>query len=184
MHHFRIFGSLCHRHIPDERRKKLDDKSENLILVGYHPIGPYKVYNSAVNQVIINRYVVVDEPAAWKQEGQSGSQNVPCVLEEKDRSSGHVVESLDARRSQRVKFPSTRLADHELLGDHEVNNDGELVYFAFFIDSEPVNWRQAVDIKEWENAMMEDLEAIERNKIWELVDLPGDKHHIDVKWVF
>lgn len=26
--HFRIFGSICHRHIPEERRKKLDDKSE------------------------------------------------------------------------------------------------------------------------------------------------------------
>jgi hypothetical protein len=33
--HLRVFGSLCYRHIPDQRRKKLDDKSEALILVGY-----------------------------------------------------------------------------------------------------------------------------------------------------
>jgi len=31
---------------------------------------------------------------------------------------------------------------------------------------------------------MEELEAIEKNKTWELVDLPKNKHPIDVKWVF
>jgi transposase InsO family protein len=39
--HLRIFGSLCFRHIPDEKRKKLDDKSEQLILVGYDATGAY-----------------------------------------------------------------------------------------------------------------------------------------------
>lgn len=29
--HFRIFGSFCYRHVPDQRRKKLDDNGEPMI---------------------------------------------------------------------------------------------------------------------------------------------------------
>jgi len=32
MHDVRIFGSLCYRHIPAEKRRKLNDKSETVIL--------------------------------------------------------------------------------------------------------------------------------------------------------
>jgi len=32
--------------------------------------------------------------------------------------------------------------------------------------------------------MIEDLEAIEKNRTWELVDVPKHKKPIDVKWVF
>ena len=32
--------------------------------------------------------------------------------------------------------------------------------------------------------MEEELRAIERNQIWDLVDLPSNKSPIDVKWVF
>jgi hypothetical protein len=28
-----VFGSLCYKHVPDARRKKLDDKSEAMIFV-------------------------------------------------------------------------------------------------------------------------------------------------------
>ena len=33
--HMRVFGSLCYSHIPDQRRKKLDDKSQAMVFVGY-----------------------------------------------------------------------------------------------------------------------------------------------------
>ncbi|GAU46965.1 hypothetical protein TSUD_143070 [Trifolium subterraneum] len=34
--HFKVFGSLSYTHVPDARRKKLDDKSEPMVFVGYH----------------------------------------------------------------------------------------------------------------------------------------------------
>ena len=43
--HFRIFGSLCFRHIPDQLRRKLDDKGEQMILLGYHSTGGYKLFD-------------------------------------------------------------------------------------------------------------------------------------------
>ena len=59
-----------------------------------------------------------------------------------------------------------------------------MVHFAFMIDIEPVHWKQALDIREWKAAMKEELDAIEKNRTWELVDLPHNKHPIDVRWVF
>lgn len=63
--HFRVFGSLCHRHIPDQNRKKLDDKSKALLMIGYHPTGAYKLYDPVKRRVVISRDVVVDESATW-----------------------------------------------------------------------------------------------------------------------
>ena len=33
--HLRVFGSVAHVHVQDERRTKLDDKSEKYIFIGY-----------------------------------------------------------------------------------------------------------------------------------------------------
>ena len=48
--HLKIFGSLCYRHIPDEKRKKLEDK---------------RLFNPVNQQILISKDVVVDENASW-----------------------------------------------------------------------------------------------------------------------
>ena len=55
--HFKVFGSLCYKHIPDQKRKKLDNKSEVMIFIGYNPIGSYKLYNPMNKQVVCSRDV-------------------------------------------------------------------------------------------------------------------------------
>ena len=36
----------------------------------------------------------------------------------------------------------------------------------------------------WEQAMDEEIECIEKNQTWELVDVPKDKDVINVKWIY
>jgi len=36
VHHLKVFGSLCFKHVPDQLRKKLVAKSQAMIMVGYH----------------------------------------------------------------------------------------------------------------------------------------------------
>ena len=55
--HFRVFGSLCYRHIPDQKRRKLDDKSEQMIFVCYNSTGSYKLFNPKTRQVVFSRDV-------------------------------------------------------------------------------------------------------------------------------
>jgi hypothetical protein len=68
--------------------------------------------------------------------------------------------------------------------DDEVTDDGDLVHLAFYADSEPVNVEAALKDKKWLKAMNEELESIEDNHTWELVDLPSGKKAISVKWVY
>ena len=59
--HFKNFGSICYKHVPDQLRKKLDSKSEIMILLGYHATGGYKLFNPVTKEVLVSRNVVVDE---------------------------------------------------------------------------------------------------------------------------
>ncbi|KAK2441923.1 hypothetical protein QL285_013156 [Trifolium repens] len=135
--HLRIFGSLCYRHIPDEKRRKLDDKSEQLVLIGYDPTGAYKMYNPTSQKVVISRDVIVDEKSQWQwdsnvnkqvmvhlEDGENHSDvtNQP-VVDHNDAGNNHVEdmhtssddEERIVRRSIRTKFPSVRLNDHETI---------------------------------------------------------------------
>ncbi|KAL0442235.1 UNVERIFIED_CONTAM: Retrovirus-related Pol polyprotein from transposon RE1 [Sesamum radiatum] len=49
---------------------------------------------------------------------------------------------------------------------------------------EPSNYLQAKGCKEWEDAMSQELYALEKNNTWEVVDLPKGKKAIGRKWVF
>ena len=52
------------------------------------------------------------------------------------------------------------------------------------VDSEPLGIEEALKKKVWLNSMKEELEAIERNKTWELIKLRKKKKAINVIWVF
>ena len=89
-----------------------------------------------------------------------------------------------SQRPQRNRVPPKRLHDYEVVGDDEVTPDGELVHFSLLASVEPINHNEALNIKQWKLAMVEELQAIERNNTWELVELPAHTKAIKVKWVF
>ena len=64
--HLRVFGSIVYVHVPDERRSKLDDKSEKHVFIGYDMSSKgYKLYNLSNGKTIISRDVKFDEEGAW-----------------------------------------------------------------------------------------------------------------------
>lgn len=63
--HLRVFGSMCFRHVSEQLKRKLDDKSQAIILIGYHSTGAYKMYSPYDEKLVINRDVLVDESKWW-----------------------------------------------------------------------------------------------------------------------
>jgi hypothetical protein len=60
--HFRVFGSIAWVHIPDEKRKTLQPKSEKCIFVGYsEDVKGYRLIQTHCNEIIIRRDVKFDE---------------------------------------------------------------------------------------------------------------------------
>lgn len=48
----------------------------------------------------------------------------------------------------------------------------------------PKNWKEARKHPKWREAMLEELRAVEKNKTWDIVDLPLGKKAVSCKWVF
>jgi len=86
-------------------------------------------------------------------------------------------------RGDFAKHPlsSTSLVGHEITPDNEVNEEGEFVNFALLANSEPINYEITMTEKVWKNAMIEELNTINRNNTWELTNLPASKKVIVVK---
>ena len=51
-------------------------------------------------------------------------------------------------------------------------------------DSENIAFEKAIRDKKWKATMDEEIEAIERNKTWDLVELLDGYKPIGVKWVY
>ena len=86
--HLRIFGSLCYKHIADVRRKKLQDKSESMILVGYHDTDSKK-------RIEVSRDVLVCENESWNWEEQKSRVGnlIPISNENKNSEQNDVRET-------------------------------------------------------------------------------------------
>ena len=66
--HFRVFGSPAWAHIPDEKRKAMEKKSEPCIFVGYcEDVKAYRLLVPGTQEVIFRRNVQIEE------------RSLPCV---------------------------------------------------------------------------------------------------------
>ena len=65
--HVRIFGSIAFIHILDEKRQKLDPKSEKCILVLGYSLEQkgYRCFNPSSKKVQVSRDVIFDESTSW-----------------------------------------------------------------------------------------------------------------------
>lgn len=59
--HFRIFGCVAYAHIPDQKRKKLDDKGGKCVFWGVSETSKtYRLFNPLTNKIVTSRDVIFD----------------------------------------------------------------------------------------------------------------------------
>ena len=133
----------------ERRKKKLQDKSAAMIMVGYHPTRAYRFYNTVTNKIYISRDVVLDEENSWdwtNLNGDLGSHSVSVVIGNGKGNSGgnqenyggiqgddtmHVKQQTqrETRQPRQRRLPWS-LVDFEVYPDNAVNDEGDLVHFA------------------------------------------------------
>jgi hypothetical protein len=75
--YFRIFGCIAYAHVPDEKRKKLDDKGEKCVFLGISECSKaYKLFNPLTKKIVTSRDVVFDEENTWDWNRQQPTQVV------------------------------------------------------------------------------------------------------------
>ena len=82
------------------------------------------------------------------------------------------------RRSNRESKRPSYLEDYILL----VELDGEELLM--LLNDEPWSYVEAREEKVWRDACDDEITSIEKNKTWDLVDLPSGAKAIGLKWVF
>lgn len=65
--HLRVFRCVCHVHVPDVRRTKLEDKSFNYVFLGVNEESKdYRLYDSVAKKIVIDKDVVFEENKSWE----------------------------------------------------------------------------------------------------------------------
>jgi hypothetical protein len=100
-----------------------------------------------------------------------GARMAKKVLKTPDNNNG-------VRRSTRIKYHVQRLTYDGFVTHH----------YAYMVrviqEVEHTCFEQAVGNPKWDNAMDEEMAALDANTTWELVALPEDKKTIGCKWVY
>lgn len=125
-----MFGSLCYKHIPDQKRKKLDDKSDIMRLVGYHYVGSNRLYSPTTKKIIASGYVVSNETEWWNWNEEVHKPPLIVELEfQQDQQYTNEVdlatEQILVTKAQRSRNPSISLNDYEIITDKLVREEGD-----------------------------------------------------------
>lgn len=193
--HFKVFGCIAYAHIPDEKRKKLDDKSVKCVFLGVsEPTKAYKLFNPTTNQVITSRDVIFDEENIWDW-SEKGKQQKQIILDDDggQQDTSYEISSIQNHLSspptsdhspvnKRARKRPVWMIDYES-GD-DLSGDDVAAHYALFADSAPLTFKEAVKETKWQQAMDAEIKSIEKNDTWELVDLPKGNKTIGVKWIY
>ena len=255
MDYFKVFGCVGYVHNPDQKRKKLDDKSTKCILLGVcSGTKAYRLYNPATKKVVVSRDVVFSEDENWqwtskevedqertlkwgdeeeiepRNEGERADSVTPTAATSTNREATPAATDQEARpvaissaaapdretrpvaednqvnidedvdspedtenerlSSQRTSQPQGRIhrkpmwmADHVtgegLFEDDEVQN-----MILYTEAGDPNSFEEAVMSPKWKEAMECEIQAIEKNRTWKLVNLPEGAKAIGVKWLY
>ncbi|KAG7576575.1 Ribonuclease H-like superfamily [Arabidopsis thaliana x Arabidopsis arenosa] len=190
--HLRVFGSVAYSLVDSHHRKKLDEKSEKCVFLGYCSQSKgYRLYNPVSGKIIESRNVTFDEVSVWRwREGDNGG-----LVEVLSDSTAEQEENQSPAGSE-VNTPANSVPNSpNSSNDGGANSEGSTpqkfrslrdiyeVQQALFI-CEPGLFNEAAVKTEWQKAMDEEITSIEKSQTWKLVELPEGKHSIGVKWVF
>lgn len=181
--HVRIFGCLAFAHVPDQLRRKLDEKADKMIFVGYSLRSKaYRLYNPLTKKIEVRRDVVFDETklgmpksTVKPEEARSETLEVDLHVNNTDESSPPT-----SARPSRSTQPIIRFGidDHTGMG-HVACSATDII--------EPLSFSEAqesVNRDKWMTAAESEYKSLIENKTWELVSLPSDRSAIGSKWVF
>jgi len=64
--HLQVFGRITYAHVPESKGKKLDDRGEKCIFIGYSGESKdYTLFNPCVKKIVVSRNMILNEGEAW-----------------------------------------------------------------------------------------------------------------------
>ncbi|KAI5422236.1 hypothetical protein KIW84_045631 [Lathyrus oleraceus] len=149
--YFRIFGCIAYAHIPDEKRRKLDNKGEKCIFLGVSDKSKaYKLYNPSTMKIVISRYVLFDEKCTWSWNQNGVKESIPADFDDEEKVKQRMEKeqedeatqivptdqsplTAESQRPQCVRRRPAWMIDYEVTGvDQEAQEATWCLYFKVF----------------------------------------------------
>eukprot|EP00253_Pinus_taeda_P006208 PITA_06208 len=196
--HFRIFGSEAWAHIPDEKHKALEPKSEKCTFVVYsEDVKGYRLIPFKSKNVIIRRDVKFDENKSAYEPSPADVPPLPIssTFENISSSDDESEDDNPPPPSQDPQLPrwvrATRDAAGDLAGDptDQRRTRSQFERASSLLAQAPVNhdpdtFAEASGNPHWEAAMNEEYHSLLANDTWDLVPLPKGRKLVRCKWVY
>ena len=198
-----MFGCSAYSHIPKDERQKLDNKALKCIFLGYSTNRKgYHLYDQKRQRIIHSRDVKLNEFENGIQKEFSPEESAePRAISD---SSEHTEMSEDDESILREEIdfeePETpsdaKSSENEgtesTTTRHSTRVSKQPDFYGVCVNSvnsiaEPLTVKQALTSSEkenWQEAMKDEFNSLDANKVWELVPPPNDRKIINSKWVF
>lgn len=202
--YFKTFGDYAYAHIADERRCKLDSKSQKGRLVGYVGNGDgYRIWIEGTKSVINNRDVIF-LPEKSNQPNKDHVTDLRLAVQSREFNSydgilGSDDSSIENTDAEAVSNSSNESSDQDVdLPDVQQQGEPQLrrstrmkgkpSYLCDYVmlSECPETFKAAMESEEclkWKEAMDDEIESLRKNDTWDLVDLPTGKKVLTNRWV-
>ncbi|GKC45238.1 retrovirus-related pol polyprotein from transposon TNT 1-94, partial [Tanacetum coccineum] len=190
-----IFGSPVYVMYNTQETTKLDPKSRKCLFLGYADgVKGYRLWDPTAHKVVVSRDVVfMEDKIQENEEGDSTTRETTSIQIEKEfqsNDSSEAVPQHEVNETDESQAPATRTLNRERRrpgwqADYVMESN--VAYCLLTEEGEPSTLQEALnnpDASFWKEAMQEEIEALHKNKTWELVPLPGGRKPIGNKWVY
>ncbi|GJU00424.1 zinc finger, CCHC-type containing protein [Tanacetum coccineum] len=166
---------------------------------------PYKMWTGRKPHVdhlredLLSRDVVFEEPQAWMWENSTKIKETPGMsftvkgfnldelyIDEDESKLRTPQQGVGSPQSDSNWTENSQPIDSQPIDSHSSPVNPPEIDELMMIrnDEEPVSYTEVSKKREWVKAMDAKLSSIEKNKTWNLVDLPKNRKAIGLKWVY
>ncbi|XP_010430806.1 PREDICTED: uncharacterized protein LOC104715053 [Camelina sativa] len=176
--HLRTFRCIVYAKTESVGRKKLDDRSRVLVHLGTEPGSKaYHLLDPSNRRIIVSHDVRFDESRGWDWKRSE--------TEEQGNSAGFSV-NIGAFGNRGVHLLGQTQGEEENNNEIQGEEESELEHgLDKEVDGSELNGKGSIESQQsMIKACDDELASIEKNKTWNLVDLPSGVKPIVLKWVF
>ncbi|KAL2241040.1 UNVERIFIED_CONTAM: putative mitochondrial protein, partial [Sesamum indicum] len=168
-----------------------------------HGIKGYKVMELSTGNIHISRDITFHENTFPFKTSKDDNSDIVCPLpaidqvDENEISNEPLVDDViepevDTHMPRRSNRPTNKpnwMNDYECYNSKNSSNLHMSHIHSCFVENllsvqEPKDFKQAQEKADWRKAMQEEVNALEKNKTWKVIDLPSDKRAIGCKWLY